>query len=152
MRPAFSSTKIVPGCICSGIHSLSTSSSATISPPDGQSLLRTQFRLAYGTRFLRSTASGTLAPADNCLHLADGVTQAYGQHRLAGIFQYVHNLLGRGFEIQRMAVAQQVIIGGPAYSFSQTLTELFLQKADHFAHPLQGKPFAPQFADNRDFG
>src|SRR5437899_5643637 len=33
IRPAFSSTKIVPGIICSGIHSLRTFSSATISPP-----------------------------------------------------------------------------------------------------------------------
>src|ERR1051325_4570366 len=31
--PAFSSTKIVPGIICSGIHSLRTSSAATIAPP-----------------------------------------------------------------------------------------------------------------------
>src|SRR5438477_979398 len=32
-RPAFSRTKIVPGCICSGIHSFRTFSSPTIVPP-----------------------------------------------------------------------------------------------------------------------
>src|SRR5881394_2750741 len=92
MWPAFSSTKIVPGCIWSGIHSLKSSSSATISPSLwANPLLRTQFQFA--TNFFRSAPSGTLAAVDDSAHLAHGVTEADCEHGLPGIFQDVNDLL-----------------------------------------------------------
>src|SRR5690348_3289557 len=101
MWPAFSSTKIVPGCICSGIHSLRISSSATISPSSRANLLlRTQSGFADGTNFFWGTAPGPLTAADDRLHLTHGIAQADGKHRLARILQDVHYLLGRGFEIE----------------------------------------------------
>src|SRR5260370_26904150 len=112
MWPAFSSTKIVPGCIWSGIHSLRTSSSATISPSSRANLLlRTQFQPADGTDLFRSTPARTLPTADHGFHLANRVAQADGKHRLPGIFQDVHDLLRRGFEVKRAAIRQQVIAG-----------------------------------------
>ena len=50
-----------------------------------------------------------------------------------------------------MAIAEQVIAGCPAYSFSQTLTELLLQKANHFSDSLQRKALTAEFANNRYF-
>src|SRR5690242_4935878 len=122
MWPAFSSTKIVPGCICSGIHSLRTSSSATISPPVGDPLLRTQSRFA----FFRSAAAWPLAPIHHRPHPPDRVAQANRKHRLTRVLQDVDNLLRRGLEIQRASVGQQVIVGGGADGFGKTLTELLL--------------------------
>ena len=83
--------------------------------------------------------------------LANRVAQANGQHGLAGIFQYVHDLLRRGFQVQALAVGQKVIVGCAAYGLCQPLAEFFLQKADYFADSLQGESLAPPLADNGYF-
>jgi len=81
-------------------------------------------------------------------HLANRVAQANGQHRLAGIFQDVHDLLRRGFEVQAVAVGQKVVVGCTGYGLGQALAELFLQKADDFSHSLERKAFAPELTDD----
>src|SRR5260221_3058148 len=116
MWPAFSSTKMVPGCICSGIHSLRISSSATIFTLLGANLLlRTQSGFASctndATDVFLGDAPWPLTAADDRFYLANRIAQTYGKHRLAGIFQDVHNLLWRSFEVQAAAVGQQVITG-----------------------------------------
>ena len=80
--------------------------------------------------------------------LANRVAQANGQHGLAGIFQDVHDLLGRGFEIQALAVGQKVVVGCAADGLRQALPELLLQKADDFADSLKREAFVTQLADD----
>src|SRR5215470_15095963 len=82
------------------------------------SLLRTQSCLA--ANFFRSAAARALASADDGSDLANCVAKAECEHRLPGIFQNVENLLWRGFEVNRTAVGQQMVLRRASHGFSQT--------------------------------
>src|SRR5467141_2086939 len=50
------------------------------------------------------------------------------------------------------AVSQQVVFGVPGNDLRQALAELALQKAQDFAHSLEGEPLATQLANYCNFG
>src|SRR5260370_42155827 len=50
------------------------------------------------------------------------------------------------------AVSQQVVFGVPGNDLCQALAELALQKAQDFAHSLEGEPLATQLANYCNFG
>src|SRR5271157_1424784 len=75
--PAFSSTKMVPGSICSGIHSLRTLSSPIMCPPqDLRSPTTSYIKMTNGTvALLLDCAQGTLCSA----HLGAGMSPSANQ-------------------------------------------------------------------------
>src|SRR5437016_4202000 len=48
------------------------------------------------------------------------------------------------------AVGEQVVFGVPADDLGQTLAELPIEEAHHFAHALQREALAPQLANHGD--
>src|SRR5579864_5289537 len=69
ISPAFSSTKTVPGCICSGIHSLRRSSSAT---------MRSSFYACHGTDV------NAIACLRNFFNTPGVIRRSYRSIRLSG--------------------------------------------------------------------
>src|SRR6185437_9294245 len=102
-------------------------------------------------KFFRSTASRTLASADDSPYAANRVAEANGKHRLPRILEDVDDLLRRSLEIQRPAIRQQVIVRRTAYRFCQPLAEFLLQESHDVSHSLQREPLASQFADDGNF-
>src|SRR5580704_8632853 len=149
--PAFSRTKIVPGCICSGIHSFKTSSSATMRSSWKQTLALRNFSNTptLSQRYYGSTA---LPGNDLSAHLSNCVAEADAENGLTGILQDVDDLLCRCFEVKMSTVGEQVNIGIAADDFGETFTELTLQEPHDFADSLQGKTFAAQLANDRHLG
>src|SRR5437016_10403847 len=140
MSPAFSSTKSVPGSICSGIHSLRTLSSITIW------LLPSQFELVQAQKSPAESRAEKLfergeAEAASCscrppaglptrnrrahwfagahagANFAQLVAKTNGEQRLARILQDINQLAGRGLHVNAAAIGQQMHFGTGAHSF-----------------------------------
>src|SRR6185437_7948521 len=143
--PAFSSTNTVPGPICSGIHSLSTFNSPTISPPPcSQGLLS-------GVRLRMSGRAGFLAAANAGADLAHRITQTHTENGLARVLQKVNNLFGRGLQVKMGAVGEQVVFGASADGLRQAAAQFALQKTNYPAHSLQRKSPAAQVGNHGHF-
>src|SRR6185437_5919548 len=140
--PAFSSTNTVPGPICSGIHSVSTFSSPTISPPPSQGLSSGVLRMSNPTGFLVAANTGPDG--------AHRVTQTDAQDGLARVFQDVDDLFGRGLQVQAGTVGEEVVLGAAAYGFRKAAAQVALQKTHYPANLLQRKAAPAQIGNDRD--
>src|SRR5262245_61259754 len=111
---------MLPGSICSGNHSVTTFSSATIvtsaisellyldaaRPPDERTVSRTSAPAGPSrSLFLGRTPVENLRP-----HFAHRITQAYAQQRLARILEDVDHLALRVLQVHALAVCEQVVL------------------------------------------
>src|SRR6266850_3150051 len=154
MSPAFSKTNSVPGCICSGIHSVRTLSSWTIFPPMVLLVANKNLR-APPSASRTGSAARRLAPGDTALYAPYRIGEADGENRLARVLQYVDDVLRRGLYVNVGTICQQMYIGAAVLflgvdGLHQPLAELALQEPQHLAHALQGKALAAKLPDNRD--
>lgn len=79
------------------------------------------------------------------------IAQAKAEHGLAGVVENVDYLALRVFNVNALAIRQQVIFRTAADDGGKPFAELFLEKLHNPAHALKGKALAAQRADHRDF-
>src|SRR5215472_6621694 len=136
---------MLPGSICSGSHSVTMFSSATM-----VTSARTAFTRLHLERDLKFRTSNLLslavsrAPAtarrarrlllrrpaieDLRPHLAHRIAKAHPQQRLARILENVDHLALRVLEIDALAVGKKVIVRAVADGLGQPPSQLSLQK------------------------
>jgi hypothetical protein len=86
------------------------------------------------------------------VHFAHGIAQANAQQRLPRILKDVNHLALRAFEIDALAVSQQVIFRTDGDGLGQPAAQLSLQEPHNAAHLLQRESFTAKRADYRDLG
>src|SRR5262249_48361700 len=138
---------MLPGCICSGSHSVTMFSSATMvtsvcspipnrpAPPEFQNVSRA----AASARAARRLLLRRTPVEDFCPDLAHGVTQAHAQQRLARVLEHVDHLALRVFQVHALAIGQKVVFGAVADRFGQPPPQLLLQELHDAAYPLQSE-------------
>src|ERR1039458_9600172 len=92
-------------------------------------------RLALGGR---AQAPGLVGDADQ-------------EHGLACVFQEIDDSVGRFFQIDALAVGQQMNVGSGGQRLTQALARILLQKPEHAADSLQREALAAQLGNHRDF-
>jgi hypothetical protein len=85
-------------------------------------------------------------------YLPHRITEANAQNRLPRVFENIHNLQSRRFQVKAPAVGEQMVFGVSVYDLCQPLPELAIQKPHDPANRLQRKSFMPEFADHSNFG
>src|SRR5262249_3646098 len=149
---------MLPGSICSGSHSVTMFSSATMvtsvcspvpnwrAPARAAKLSRAPaFACAARRLLLRGAPVEDFRP-----DLAHGVTQAHAQQGLARVLEHVDHLTLRVLQVNALAIGQEVVLGAVADRFGQPPSQLLLQELHDAAYPLQRKALAPEGADHRD--
>jgi hypothetical protein len=69
---------------------------------------------------------------------------------LPGVLENVNNLLGGCFQVQRLAIGEQVIVGGLSDQLGEPLTEFLLQEANNLTNALKGKPTVAELTNDSD--
>src|ERR1700733_1866042 len=100
----------------------------------------------------RSYRSIRLPGDDPGPHLPHGVAQTDTENRLVRVLENIDNLARRSFEIEAIAVGEQVIFGVAIDDLGQTFAEFAVEKTHDLADALQREPLAAEFADHSNFG
>ena len=85
------------------------------------------------------------------LKAAQLVSYANQEHRLFGIFQNIDHPVGLIFQINVLAIGEQVHFAVSSHCGAQTLSHLFLQEAQNTANFLQRETFAAEFGNDGHF-
>lgn len=93
-----------------------------------------------------------LRPTQSRLQALNSIAETDGKHRLACVFQYIHNATSRVFQEDVPSVGKQVIFRSGTYRIDQALSEFALEKADHATNLLEGEAALSQLTDDRHFG
>src|ERR1700733_14819936 len=100
----------------------------------------------------RRCYGGTRLPCDDLSsHLPNRVAEANTQNGLIRILEDVHDLARRSFEIETLAIGEQVNVRAAADDFGQAFAKLALKETHDLADSLQGEAFAAQFTDDGHF-
>src|SRR3974390_2414601 len=131
---------MVPGSICSGIHSLRMLSSPITCPPCRVSRRYRNSRSLAALRFERTSGGALfLCATDLCHDALDGITETDGQHGLARVLPQIDDAASGIFEKNVAAIGEQVVLGGGANGINQALAEFTLQEPRDATNFLQGE-------------
>ena len=104
-------------------------------------------------RFHGFAACAVLCPGVLCstLKSAPLVGHADQKHRLFRVLQNIDNPVGLIFEVNVLAVGDQMDVAVFRHRITQPLAHFLLQEPQHAADFLQRESLTPQFGDHRNF-